>query len=243
MTYIIGTAGWGIARSDADNFPERGSTLQRYASRFKGVEINSSFHRSHRRSTWERWAENVPSDFRFSVKLPKTITHSRKLQECEDLLADFVQEAGGLAEKLAVVLVQLPPKLAFEADIAETFFAQLSARTDACIACEPRNPSWFEEKADECLAKLRVARVAADPACVGTAAIPGGWPELVYFRLHGSPQMYRSSYDGARLQDYAERLALAHATAGAVWCMFDNTASSAATGNALSLVEKIDALG
>src|SRR3954471_23178443 len=78
MTINIGTAGWSIPRDVADRFLADGSALERYASRFPVAEINSSFHRSHRPSTWERWAESVPADFRFSVKVPKTITHQAK---------------------------------------------------------------------------------------------------------------------------------------------------------------------
>ena len=76
MTAIkIGTAGWSIPRQNSDSFRANGSALERYATRFAVVEINSSFHRPHRSSTWERWRDSVPAAFRFSVKLPKQITH------------------------------------------------------------------------------------------------------------------------------------------------------------------------
>ncbi len=64
----IGTAGWGIPRDDDAAFPAGGSRLERYAARLRCVEINSSFYRSHRRSTYERWAHTVPEEFRFAVK-------------------------------------------------------------------------------------------------------------------------------------------------------------------------------
>jgi uncharacterized protein YecE (DUF72 family) len=76
---------------------------------FSCAEINSSFHRPHRASTWEKWRDSVPSDFRFSVKLPKTVTHVARLVGTEELIAAFLGEAGLLGEKLAVLLVQLPP--------------------------------------------------------------------------------------------------------------------------------------
>ena len=114
MDAVVGTAGWGIS-SAADAFGAGESALARYATRFAGVEINSSFHRPHRPTTWTRWAESVPADFRFAVKLPKTITHERKLADCADLAQRFLDEASGLGPKLALLLVQLPPKLAFDA--------------------------------------------------------------------------------------------------------------------------------
>ena len=70
------------------------------------------------------------------------------------------------------------------------------------------------------------------PALVPAAAEPGGWRGLAYYRLHGSPATYRSSYDDGRLEAYARRLAGGTAPA---WCIFDNTASSAATSDALKL--------
>jgi len=239
MSLIVGTAGWSIARAEAERFPAEGTALQRYSARFAGVEINSSFHRPHRISTWQRWAEQVPDHFRFSVKLPKTITHKQKLVDCRDLLSAFLEESSGLGDKRAVLLVQLPPSLAFDAQLAQSFFALLSATSPAAIACEPRHPSWFEESSGQLLESLRVARVAADPAKVPEAAVPGGWRGFSYFRLHGSPVPYRSSYDQERLEGYAALIRDDLAASRPVWCMFDNTASSAATGNALSLMDKV----
>jgi uncharacterized protein YecE (DUF72 family) len=239
MSLIVGTAGWSIARTEAESFPAEGSALERYSALFAGVEINSSFHRPHRISTWERWAEQVPDRFRFSVKVPKTITHKQKLVDCGDLLAAFLEESSGLGDKLAVLLVQLPPSLAFDPELAGSFFTLLSASSPAAIACEPRHASWFEEEPSQLLESLRVARVAADPAKVPEAAVPGGWRGFSYFRLHGSPVPYRSSYDEERLDGYAG-LIREDLTAGRpAWCVFDNTASSAATGNALVLMDKL----
>lgn len=237
MSLIIGTAGWSIPGKEADSFGPGGSALERYATRFGGVEINSSFYRPHRRATWARWAESVPAGFRFAVKLPKTISHERKLVDCVDLVARFLDEVGGLGDKLGIVLLQLPPKLAFEPPTAEPFLAALAAASRARPVCEPRHPSWFEPAADALLDRLEIARVAADPAIVPAA--PGGWRGLSYWRLHGSPGMYRSSYDDGRLDHYAALLGEERLAARPAWCVFDNTAASAATGDALGLVARL----
>jgi uncharacterized protein YecE (DUF72 family) len=237
---IVGTAGWSIARAQAERFPSEGAALQRYAARFPGVEINSSFHRPHRLTTWQRWAASVPADFRFAVKMPKTISHERKLVDCETLAGRFLEEAAGLGEKLAILLLQLPPKLAFDPSLAETFLKQLTPLLPAPLVCEPRHSSWFDPAANALLENFRVARVAADPACVPAAALPGGWRGLSYCRLHGSPRMYRSSYDDGRLDDYACRIAADLDAGRDVWCIFDNTASSAATGDALKLLDMLE---
>ena len=239
MPAVVGTAGWTIPREAAGAFPAEGASLERYAAVLGGAEINSSFHRSHRLSTWRRWAESVPEDFRFSVKLPKTISHQRRLAGCDEELARFLGEAGELGGKLAILLLQLPPSFAFDAGLAEDFLAGLAGRTDTAIACEPRHASWFEPDADALLARLHVARVAADPARAPAAAAPGGWDGLAYWRLHGSPVMYRSSYDSARLAGWAEAIAAASTRGAEAWCIFDNTASSAAMGNALDLAARL----
>ena len=234
MTLNIGTAGWSIPGDVAGQFPAEGSALERYASRFPVAEINSSFHRSHRRSTWERWAASVPVHFRFSAKIPKTITHQNKLRGCEQLLDKFLEEVTALGPKLAVLLVQLPPKLADEDELADRFFKDLQTRSATPIACEPRHASWFERDADDHLSAMHIARVAADPACCEGADRPGGWRNLSYWRQHGSPVKYRSSYSD-RIAAYAELLT-AEATSRETWCIFDNTASSAAGADALALI-------
>ena len=232
----IGTAGWAIPAAVADRFESDGSTLERYARRCNALEINSSFHRPHRSETWARWRASVPDDFRFSVKLSKAITHEARLVESEAALDAFAAQLGALGDKLAVVLVQLPPSLAFDPATAAKFFAAAKSRLVAPIACEPRHPSWFDADADALLVEQRVARVAADPARTPSAAEPGGWPGLAYWRLHGSPQIYRSSY-GGRIAAYARTIA-AHA-AGERWCIFDNTASGNALGDALALQDEL----
>jgi uncharacterized protein YecE (DUF72 family) len=238
MSTFIGTAGWSIPRGIADQFPEQGTGLERYASIFRATEINSSFHRPHRQSTWERWRDSVPDAFRFSVKLPKAITHLRKLVNCSDDLDDFVLQASALGEKLAVLLVQLPPKLVFDKAVAEGFFLTLVQRTHAAVACEPRHISWFTQEAEELLLSMGVARVAADPAICDAAALPGGSPGMSYWRLHGSPVIYRSSYRD-RLDALARQLRSAATRDRQVWCIFDNTASSAGAGDALALIEAL----
>lgn len=243
MKLVIGTAGWSIPAVDRPAFPAEGSALARYAARLRGVEVNSSFYRPHRRSTWQRWGESVPDHFRFSAKIPRAISHDRRLVDVEAQLAQFLEEAGGLGEKLAVLLLQLPPSFAFDADMFSAFAATVAAKTNVPVACEPRHASWFTPAAEALLIRWKIARVAADPARVPEAAVPGGWHGLSYWRLHGSPVMYRSAYGEPRLRDIAAALLADTEAAGPVWCMFDNTAASAALGDALQLSRRFPAPG
>jgi len=239
MKAVIGTAGWSLASRHAGHFPGTGSALERYGGRFNGVEINSSFYRSHRPDTWRRWAESVPADFRFAVKLPRAISHECRLVDCDAQCDTFLAEVGALGSKLGVLLLQLPPKLAFDPDLVRAFLEPLAKRARATIACEPRHPSWFEDGADRLLERFGVARVAADPAVVPQAALPGGWRGLAYWRLHGSPTMYRSSYEGDRLDGYAGLIRAELSQGRKAYCMFDNTLSAFATVNALDLMERL----
>jgi uncharacterized protein YecE (DUF72 family) len=235
----VGCAGWAIPKEHATRFPTIGTHLARYAHELPAVEINSSFYRPHKQATYAKWVASVPEEFRFAVKIPKEVTHTRRLVEGEDVLDRFLAEVTALGEKLGPLLVQLPPSLKFCSTIAEQFFMSLRERFDGDVVLEPRHASWFETKSDELAAKFRVARVAADPAVVESAAEPGGWDGLVYYRLHGSPKIYYSDYASNYLDALAERLSADTARSIAVWCIFDNTAAGAATVNALGVLARL----
>ena len=232
---LVGCAGWSLPRAVQEAFGEGASHLARYATRFAATEINSSFHRPHRRGLYEKWAAAVPPAFRFCAKVPRTVTHERRLLDCEPLLDEFLLQANGLGDKLACLLVQLPPSFAFDASVAGPFLAALGARFAGAVALEPRHASWFTPQAEALLQHAQVARVLADPVRHDAARSPGGWPQRVYLRLHGSPRMYYSSYERPLLQALADRMLQAEADGAQVWCIFDNTASGAATANALEL--------
>lgn len=231
--YRIGCAGWSIPAAQAAAFAGGGTHLERYARVLGAVEIDSSFHRPHRRSTYERWAAAVPPAFRFAVKIPREITHVRRLAGVGDPLGRFLGEVEGLGEKLAVLLLQLPPSLEFEVRRARRFFRLLRAGYRGPVACEPRHPGWFSPAAERLLLDEGVCRVAADPPPVPEADRPAGWPGLIYFRLHGAPRRYYSSYSHESLEALAARLR--ESGSAPVWVIFDNTAAGAAIDNALAL--------
>lgn len=234
----VGCAGWAVPKSHAGRFPSAGSHLARYAARLPAVEINSSFYRPHRPATYARWAASVPDEFRFAVKVPREITHTRRLKNADEPLANFLAETAALGPKLGPLLVQLPPSLTFSADTARRFFSTLRDQFAGLVVVEPRHPTWFAPAAGQLVESVRVARVAADPAVVPAAGEPGGWGGLVYYRLHGSPKVYYSDYAPEQLDAQAGELRCA-AKAAEVWCVFDNTAEGAATANALDLLDRL----
>ena len=237
----IGCAGWSIARQHAHLFDHGASMLERYATRFNATEINSSFYRPHQRKTYARWADSVPSDFRFSVKLPKSISHELRLQRCADPLDRFIGEIEGLGSKLAGILVQLPPSMTFDARVVSTFFTMLRRRTDVAIACEPRHPSWFAPNAVSLFERHAINRVAADPALCADAARPGAYGQWRYWRWHGSPRMYYSDYSDAALRELAIQANRDARSRATPWIIFDNTAHGHATANAAKLQQLLSA--
>ncbi|MDB5500648.1 MAG: hypothetical protein JWR89_550 [Tardiphaga sp.] len=232
----IGTAGWSIASRYADLIPAPGSHLERYARHLNAVEINSSFLKPHQHKTYERWANATPAHFRFAVKLPKAVSHDNALADCGALLDRFVGEVTGLGDRLGVLLLQLPPKQAFDPKVFDVFLEELRGRIDTPIALEPRHASWFTAEVDGRLKERRIARVAADPARVPGAGEPGGWQGLAYYRWHGAPRVYYSDYDDAALAALRHRLSESHRRKIPTWCIFDNTAASAALGNAMAVM-------
>lgn len=230
-----GCAGWNLLSHLANQFDKDGSHLERYASRFSAVEINSSFYKPHRLQTYERWAATVPADFRFSVKVPKQITHELGLRNAGKPLREFLEGVAGLGSKLGVLLVQLPRSLEFQLRTAKSFFTALRDSTATEVVCEPRHPSWFATKAVALLEDFHIGLVNADPTPAGCPETPPRTAHIAYYRLHGSPQIYYSRYSSEFLRNLSQSL-LAQPNA---WCIFDNTAAGWAVPNALELNEML----
>jgi uncharacterized protein YecE (DUF72 family) len=211
----------------------QGTHLHHYACNFSCVEINSSFYRPHRAATWAKWSQETPSYFRFSIKAPKTITHDAKLRDTVHLLEAFFEQIKPMGEKMGPILFQLPPSLSFESVVAEDFFSSLRKLYKGEVALEPRHASWFTASVDTLLKEKKVARVAADPPKGNLSATvkPGGDTGLTYYRLHGTPKTYYSSYE----EDFLTVLASKINALDNVWVIFDNTALSHAYSNALRL--------
>jgi uncharacterized protein YecE (DUF72 family) len=234
MCIRVGLAGW--SNPPAKRF-ERASDqthLSYYAAHFSCVEINSSFYRAHQCATYARWRDETPAPFRFSVKMPRSVTHESHLKRCAAEVARFYEDIAALQPKLAAVLVQLPPSLEFNGRAVRTFFSSVPRLRGTKVVCEPRHSSWFTSAVDRTLRDAGVSRVAADPARCPGAEIPGGARRFAYFRWHGAPHLYYSKYSEARLAAF---VATVRATkASEVWCVFDNTARHAAWDDALKFV-------
>ncbi|MDQ6647695.1 MAG: DUF72 domain-containing protein, partial [Pseudomonadota bacterium] len=195
--------------------------------------------RNHLPATYRRWSDSVQENFRFSVKFPRSITHQARLADCGALLLEFLAGVDELGPRLGCLLLQLPPRLTWNASVVIPFFTQLRRLHQGAVACEPRHASWFAAEAGRGLTMHHIARVAADPALSLRARVPGGDRQLEYLRLHGSPRMYYDSYTDQTIRRVSSRLQQLAAATTQRWCIFDNTAEGYATTNALSLLAEL----
>jgi uncharacterized protein YecE (DUF72 family) len=135
------------------------SMLEVYARAFDTVEVDSTFYAIPPVSTFEGWAKRTPPHFTFSLKLPQEITHERRLGAgTTPLLEEFCERARTLKEKLATVLIQLPPQ--FELNRANglalrSFLPRLPS--DIRFSIEFRSRDWLKESVLDFLAEQRVA--------------------------------------------------------------------------------------
>jgi uncharacterized protein YecE (DUF72 family) len=231
----VGTAAWVNPPGERVR-RGAGSHLAHYSKTFDAVEINTSFYRSHRYATYERWRDVTPPNFCFSVKMPRSITHECALRRCRSELRQFLSEVHGLGKKLRVILVQLPANLIFESGVAARFFEALVANSSFRVACEPRHGSWFGSGAEDLFRHYDIARVAADPPKHPGGDRPGGSHNLVYYRLHGSPKVYYSAYTDEFLSRLATTIRGTSAISEDRWCIFDNTALHQGWSNAQYLL-------
>jgi len=178
----------------------------------------------------------VPESFRFSVKMPKTMTHDQRLSGVRSHLDRFLDEVSGLGEKLGVLLLQLPGSFEFKPQLVDRFLGMLRRRHQGPVVCEPRHASWYTADAEARLSGYAIALVAADPPRGTKACSPGGWGGVMYYRLHGSPRCYFSPYEQPFLAAVAGRI---REFPGPAWCIFDNTGSGAAFENAVRLRELV----
>lgn len=229
----IGISGWNYAPWRGAFYPPglpHRAELAYAAGVFKAIEINSTFYRLQRPDIFARWFEHTPDDFVFAVKGPRFITHIKRLRDVSAPLANFL--ASGLlrlGHKLGPILWQLPPNLRFDRDVLADFLARLPRDTAAAAhiarqhddrlggipwlraqvdqpvrhALEIRHESFLTRDFIDLLREHEVALVCADS--VAWPLVMDVTTDLVYCRLHGARELYRSGYDAAAIDLWARR--------------------------------------
>lgn len=204
------------------------SRLTYFASLFSSLEVNSSFYKIPKPATVEKWRDSVPAHFRFTFKVPKTVTHAKGLQFNVEELELFVEAAAGVGEKKGCLLVQLPPSVKREQQ--EELEGILEClRSDARgwhIAVEFRDNSWYNRDVYRMLQNFGAGMVEQDMPKSPTPHVLVA-EAFHYLRFHGPEGNYRGGYDDAFLEAQAVRVAGWLKKGREVYAYFNNTAGAA----------------
>jgi uncharacterized protein YecE (DUF72 family) len=243
---LLGTSGWSYKEWE-EVFYKKGEKrkLRAYAHVFKTAEIDSTFYRYPSKGTVMGWLKYSPADFVFSAKLPKLITHDKKLGLKGDVKADLdgfleLMRPLQLGGKLACLLIQLPPKYDYNPENLESFFQLLDPRFR--FAVEFRNLSWMRDETWELLRRYEVAYVNVDepllPPDVHLTA------DLAYFRWHGKGEKiwFDYLYSKEELEPWVPKVQLAAGKAKKVVGYFNNHYHGYAPENCLHLIERLGLL-
>jgi uncharacterized protein YecE (DUF72 family) len=201
----VGTSGYSYKEWKGPFYPEKiapDAMLRFYGERLPAVEIDNTFYRLPRASVLVSWTEQVPADFRFSLKASRRITHFKRLKGPESEMEYLLRTVASLGERLGTILYQLPPNLPMDFPRLETFLALIGDRP---ATFEFRHPSWFT---DEVMGLLRARRCAlcladAEDDEDSGAALPG---EIVPTASWGYLRLRRPDYTDADLRDWIERI-------------------------------------
>jgi uncharacterized protein YecE (DUF72 family) len=202
MKILVGTSGWSYKEWKGSFYPEKlpaEEMLHFYASRFPTVEVNNSFYRIPSERVLAAWSEQVPVDFRFTLKASRRVTHNGRLKDEDGSLGYFLRAVNPLGERLGPTLFQLPPTFKKDASRLQDFLARLPRRWVAAI--EFRHPTWFDEEIYDLLRARDAALVAVDEDEGEGKGAP-----LVPTASWGYLRLRRTQYNAAALQSWADRI-------------------------------------
>jgi uncharacterized protein YecE (DUF72 family) len=238
----VGTSGWNYKHWAEGVFYPHGlkqTVWLRYYSRyFSSVEVNNTFYRLPEKHVFEHWCENSPEGFIFSIKASRFYTHIKRLAEPQISLANFLENATGLGDKLGVILFQLPPHWGFQPDRLRGMLDYLDQQDfipGVRAALEIRDESWYNPSVFQMLDDHNVALALADKP--GFAAEGPSTASFVFVRRHGPGAMYASNYPEEALQQDAASMRSWMAEGKDVYIYFNNDLGGYAVRNAQRLKE------
>ncbi|MDB5015488.1 MAG: hypothetical protein JWQ84_320 [Mucilaginibacter sp.] len=205
------------------------SRLAYYASLFNSVEVNASFYKIPRGVTLEKWATEVPDNFRFTFKLWQGITHNKDQDFNPETIAHFVKTISAVGEKKGCLLVQFPPGFSFNFTRLENLLQHLQQQNEHHswrIAVEFRNRTWYQDVIYELLDHYRMGMVIHDLPASATPLLETDC-SFVYLRFHGPEGGYRGSYTDDFLAEYVSYIRDWHAAGKTVYVYFNNTMGEA----------------
>jgi uncharacterized protein YecE (DUF72 family) len=204
------------------------SRLTYYASLFSSLEVNATFYKLPKAATVQKWCDSVPEHFRFTFKLPKTVTHAKGLQFSAEDLERFAETIAPAAQRKGCLLLQLPPSA--KRDLEEELEGILQALADDApgwpTAVEFRHNSWYDKAVYRLLQRYGAALVTQDmPASATPKANVSA--RLAYLRFHGPEGDYRGSYSDTFLEGQADRIGAWIKEGKEVYAYFNNTMGAA----------------
>lgn len=202
-----------------------------YCTQFNTLELNVTFYRMPTLKAFATWHDQSPLDFRFAVKAPRQVTHYKQFSaEAQLILTDFYATvAERLREKLGPVLFQLPPKAAYTPELLQRLLDSLDPAFQNVV--EFRHPSWWDGEVQRTLTRHQVAFAGQsypplelpDEVVVNT--------DVVYYRFHGVPGLYKSSYSPEFLAGIAGEIKAARGVRQ-VYLFFNNGIGAVGVANA-----------
>lgn len=213
-----------------ENAPSK-DFLSLYTKVFNAVEINSTFYRIPTAKTLLKWYDETPDLFRFFIKIPKTITHQNRLSESKEEITTFCNHIqSSLKDKLTGFLYQLPPSFKNTPENLDRVTNNLDHHFLNII--EFRHESWWQKEIFDFLKNISVVFSGVSFPGSLPEEIIINHPEVLYYRLHGKPVLYKSEYSSVFLDDIAEKIKNTKQTA---FIFFNNTWGISAIKNALYL--------
>ena len=238
MIYLLGTSGWSYpewkGRFYPEDIPQR-KWLPFYAGQFNTVEINMTFYRFPKPETLKGWLDKTPSNFTFTLKANRQITHYKKLQDVKGDLRYFYLLADSLQERLGCILFQLPPSLTKNMDLLQDFLSHLSPNHKNVI--EFRHESWFSEDVYSLLRSHKVIFCVVSSPELPDHVVETA--ETSYFRFHGRIGWYKYNYTDEELKDWAE--AIKKTKSKECFIYFNNDYHAYAVANCKTLGEFLEA--
>ncbi len=240
---LLGTSGWSYKEWEGP-FYRRGekAKLRMYSQVFQTVEIDSTWYRCPSRRTVLGWLHYSPGDFVFTAKLPKTITHDKKIGVKGDVQPDLeafldVMHPLQLNGKLGCLLIQLPPSLEYDPERLEAFFKILSPQFK--FAVEFRNLSWMRQETWKLLKKYSVAYTNVDEPLLPPEVHLTS--DFTYFRWHGRGERpwFNYLYTPEELEPWIPKVLEASKQVPKVYGYFNNHFHGYAPENCLSVIERL----
>jgi uncharacterized protein YecE (DUF72 family) len=234
----IGTSGWSYKDWKEIFYPKSLKStewLSYYAITFRNTEINSSFYHLPRKTTVENWTKMVPGDFFFCPKMSRYLTHIKRLKEPEEPLQRFFQIFEPMQSQMGPVLIQLPPSLKFEYDLAAHLYQLLQNKYNCYrFALEGRHSTWLETESLDLMMKYNIAFVISQSG----HGFPYGehiTAKDIYFRFHGPKELFASLYPTPIIKQYARLFEQWRNEGHNLWIFFNNDFNGYAIHNALTL--------